>query len=124
MASFEQQVANWSRQVATMQMAAFREASQSLIEEAQVPRAKGGKMPVDTGFLRNSGQAAINKVPSGQGAFDAVPLVLIRVQPGDRMVFGWTANYAVYMEARYAFMRSAAMDWQGHVDRAARKVSV
>lgn len=37
-----------------------------LVKQAQTPTAKGGKMRVDTGFLRNSGIASLNAPPVGQ----------------------------------------------------------
>lgn len=112
--SFEQDISRWTNKAERRMDAAFKTAVQNLVEESQTPRARGGRMPVDTSFLRNSGQAALNSVPSGGSSpsnMDSVPLVISRAQPGDRIVFGWTAQYARAMENRYAFMRSAAQNW-------------
>lgn len=112
----------------------FRESAQDLIEESQVPRRKGGNMPVRFGFLRNSGQAALNNTPSGESVrpknytagddWDPNESLIIvnRAKIGDRIVFGWTANYAIYMEARYGFLRLAAQNWPAIVKRNAERL--
>ena len=41
-----------------------RMSTQDLVDEAQTPVAKGGKMRVDTGFLRASGQMSLNGLPT------------------------------------------------------------
>ena len=106
--------------------AVWKTAAQDIAREVQTPRAKGGRMPVDTGFLRNSFTADINKTPSGNGnsSYSAGPISIVinRAKIGDRVVFGWGANYAIYMEVRYSFLRSAAQNWQQIVDKAAQKV--
>lgn len=125
MSSFEAQVTKWARKSESRLEAVFKTAVQDLVEEAQTPQAKGGNMPVDTSFLRNSGQASLNDIPSGESNpnnMRATALVINRAKIGDRIVFGWTANYAQYMEARYAFMKRAAQNWQAIVNKAARDV--
>jgi hypothetical protein len=81
---------------------------------------------LDTGFLRNSFSADVNKIPSGNGssAYAAGPISIVinRAKIGDQVVFGWAANYAIYMEVRYSFLRSAAQNWQQIVDKSAQKV--
>ncbi len=120
----------------------MRESLNNVVEEAQTPVAKGGKMRVDTGFLRISGRAELNKIPAwlGRGrkrkpgesgilpeyAYDESngPLVVIlsRMKFGDTFFFGWTANYAKYREAYDGFLESALQNWQSHVDRAVEKL--
>lgn len=123
----------WTRKTEARMEAVFRTAAQSMIEEAQTPTDKGGNMRVDTGFLRNSGTAALNSIPTGsalqgqtfrQVDWDAAPSVLVinRAKIGDRIVFGWTANYADVRERKDGFMRLAAQNWPQHVKRAAAKV--
>lgn len=101
-------------------------ATLAVCNEARETRAKGGKMPVDTGNLRNSMAAAIGQIPSGQTTGnenktgDEVAAQIIRWQPGKTLFFaGFTANYARYMEYRYGFFRGAVMNWGAHVNRAA-----
>lgn len=111
------------------------QSTQDLIEEAQTPVAKGGKMRVDTGFLRASGQASFSGMPSGpsrgreRGVNDA-PGELLYDTPedfaiamlqgfelGKTIYFGWTANYAKYREAYDGFLVSALQNWQSIVNR-------
>jgi hypothetical protein len=113
--------------------AVWKTAAQDLAREVQTPRAKGGHLPVDTSFLRNSFAAKNGGVPRGRSDkpadytnkdydFAPISIVLTRAKIGDRIVFGYTANYAVYMEARYSFVRLAAQNWTQIVNKAARKV--
>jgi len=119
-------ISQWVAQTEERLNAVFRTAAQDIAREVQTPRAKGGKLPVDTAFLRNSFAADINTTPSGNGesSYSAGPISIVigRARIGDRVVFGWGANYAVYMEARYGFLRGAAQNWQQIVDKAAKKV--
>lgn len=106
------------------------------INEMQTPVKKGGKMRVDTGFLRASGQASLNGMPTGPemkpkdataGQFDdgnteytkkfpVVEAVIGKMQFGSVLFFGWTARYASYREAYDGFMYSAIQNWQKTVD--------
>jgi len=116
----------WVAQSRARLEAVWKTAAQDIAREIQTPRAKNGRMPVDTSFLRNSFAADINAAPSGDGnsSYSAGPISIVinRAKIGDRVVFGWGANYAIYMEARYSFLRSAAQNWQQIVDKAAQKV--
>lgn len=118
----------------------IKAATKNLIEDAQKPRGegKGGKMPVDTGFLRSSGVASINQIPSGPrsgrrrkpgevgplpeyAAVDAkkeADVVLAKLKAGETFYFGWSARYAEYAEARSAFLASAVQKWQSFIDTA------
>jgi len=116
----------WVAQSQARLEAVWKTAAQDIAREVQTPRAKGGKLPVDTAFLRNSFAADVNSTPSGNGnsSYSAGPISIVinRAKIGDRVVFGWGANYAIYMEARYSFLRSAAQNWQQIVEKAAQKV--
>lgn len=123
--SFHGQIDAWVLKSKIRMTAVTREACQSLAEEAQTPRAKGGNMPVDTGFLRNSGLGAVNKMPSGASSdnnFQATEAAILNLQAGDKFYFGWVANYAEKMESRYAFMRLAAQNWDSIVFEAVKTV--
>ena len=100
--------------------AVFRESAQRLAQQANVPRAQGGNMPVDTGYLRNSQGASLQGMPSTGAQPPA--LVLLSTKLGDSIYMGWTANYAIYMEARYGFARLAAQNWDFIVDKAVAEV--
>ncbi|MFC0368007.1 HK97 gp10 family phage protein [Methylobacterium isbiliense] len=113
--------------------AVFRESAQRVIAEAQKPVAQGGRMRVDTGFLRASGTASLNGLPPatrdrpGEGTFvynpAAAALVIAGAGIGDTIHFGWTASYARHREygtssqAPDAFMRTAAQQWPAIVAR-------
>lgn len=132
--TFKTQIDEFIRKSNTMTTAVVQTAAQSMIEDAQTSRFKGGHMPIDTGFLVNSGKAQIGSVPSGEsvrpdgfsgqdwsGAGEAAA-VIANLKPGQILFFGWTAEYATYMENRYMFMRSAVQNWPLHVDDAVREL--
>ena len=113
-------------------MAVTRASIQDVVNRAQEPTAKGGRMRVDTGFLRASGGAALNQMPSGPtSADDAVsggsqtgqPLAvaLARMKPGDSLYWGWSANYARPREFKDGFARGAAEKWPEIVDSVANQ---
>lgn len=118
--------------------AVFRQSTQELIADIQTPVAKGGRMRVDTGFLRASGQASLTGMPTGPvrppenakpGQYSdgaEVPTLTIvtiaKAKAGDTIFFGWTANYAIYREAKDAFLRLGVQKWQQIVDRVTRRL--
>jgi len=116
----------WVAQSQARLEAVWKTAAQDIAREVQTPRSKNGKLPLDTGYLRNSFSADVNKTPSGNGnsAYTSGPISIVinRAKIGDTVVFGWSANYAVYVEARFSFLRSAAQNWQQIVNKAAQKV--
>lgn len=130
---FGQLVGAHVRKYESRMLTVFRASAQDMIEEAQESRGSGGNMPVQTSFLRNSGQAALNNTPSGEsvrpkdyagGTWNPNESLIIvnQAKIGDRIVFGWTANYAIYMEARYGFLRLAAQNWPAIVKRNAERL--
>lgn len=130
MSTFTAQIDDFIRKSDTLMIGVVREATQSMVEEAQTDYNKGGKMPRDTGFLTNSGKAQIGSLPSGEsrpppgytaGEWNGagqLQAVLAQLKPGDIFYYGWTAAYARKMEIRYMFAQSAAQNWQQHVARA------
>lgn len=88
-------------------------------------------MPVDTGYLWSSIGVSYDGMPSGPGRGDPkqtysydetqIVLKLAEVEVGKTIYVGWVANYAIFAEERYGFCRSAAMNWQGHVNNAIEK---
>ena len=119
-----------------------KDAAQTAFHEAQLEGpsigngspGKGGRMPRVSGFLRSTGVASVNSVPSGpsrqvgDGPFawdaSAAELVILNSQPGDVIYFGWSAAYARRMEEKYGFVQATAMRWQGFVDNSAKKARV
>lgn len=108
--------------------AVTKDAIQTLVEDAQLPVAKGGHMRVDTGFLRASGQYSLNGMPTGpsrpsDGVSTAdTTVMLAKLQVGGRIFFGWTANYAKYREYHDGFLGLAVQRWQSIVDESVRKL--
>ena len=125
--TFSAQVDAWIAKSERLSMAVLQQATQAVINEANTPVAKGGRMRVDTGFLRNSLKANIGSMPSGAsspGNWDEseVVLTLTRLQPGQVFYAGWTASYARPREHYDGFLRMAAQKWQDQVDAAARQL--
>lgn len=108
-------------------LALMRQSLQDVVNDAQTPTAKGGRMRVDTGFLRASGQASIGSMPTGpvrgdpDGTYlfeeNSVITTLAKLELGQTFFFGWTANYARYREAYDGFLEVALQKWQKIVDR-------
>ena len=137
--AFQAAVGAWAKKSEGRLRAVIRTATENLLEEANKigpsvanpSGGEGGKMPADTGFLAASLTLAIGSMPTGPSRGDPngkyawnndVSLKLVGVQAGSTIYAGWTANYAVKMEHRYGFMRSAAQNWQKHVSDAVREV--
>ena len=101
--------------------ALLRESVQRTIDDAQQPVAKGGRMRIDTGFLRASGQASFDGLPTGPaiGSDDKkytyseadTFVQLGKLQPGVDFFFGWSASYARFREAYDGFLEGAVQKW-------------
>lgn len=114
--------------------ALVRTATQEVIDQAQTPVSKGGRMRVDTGFLRASGQMSLTGMPSGPvrpdtsaaSSYDYSDATVItqlgNVRLGDTIHFGWTAEYAQYRETYDGFLGAAVQNWQQIVNDAAEKI--
>jgi len=107
--------------------AVIKQSAQEVFSIAQTPKAQGGRMPVDTGFLRNSLIASLNGSTVGGGA-DAYVMAVAGAEIGDTIFAGWTANYARFMEYGTSktpanfYMLNAAQQWQAIVARNAELV--
>jgi hypothetical protein len=108
-----------------------RQSIIELINEAQTPVAKGGRMRVDTGFLRASGALSLSGMPSGpergdpDKKYSTAPVAQVELagwQPGQTIWFGWTANYAKYREAYDGFLFAAVQNWQAIVNRVSARI--
>lgn len=121
-------VTAWVLETKARVLAVRNESAQRIVEIAQTPMAEGGRMRVDTGFLRASlvaftgdgGMPAARANPGGAFAYDAgqVSLVIAGADLDDRLTFAYTANYARPREygangqSPDAFVRMAAQQWQ------------
>jgi hypothetical protein len=107
--------------------ALVRQSVQEIVDIAQTPSEKGGKMRVKTGFLRVSGQMSLTGLPSGTIRRDkdasynysdsTVVATLGKWQTGNTIYYGWTANYAVYREIYDGFLASALQNWSDIVEK-------
>lgn len=129
---FETQIDEFIVNTEAKMLEVVKRSVDALIEEAQTPTVKGGKMRVDTGFLRSSGQAQLGSMPSGPSQrnpeskymweTNQTQIVLGKLKKGDIFYFGWTAKYARYREMYDGFLDSAIQKWQSYVDQSVRKL--
>lgn len=105
-----------------------KQSVQEVVEIAQTPVGKGGNMPVDTGFLRNSLVTELDGAQVAEGA-DSYTLGISAMELGDTLRFAWTAEYALprhYMvgvgQGGGLWRDNAANQWQAIVRRNTRKV--
>ena len=83
----------WTKKTERRINAVLKDATQSVVAVAQVTKAKGGRMPVDTGNLRNSLVSTIAGGASGQGE-ESYIMAAATMTGGDVATFTWTAEYA------------------------------
>lgn len=108
------------------------ESVKRVIQDAQLSDDKGGRMRVDTGFLRASGQLSLNGMPVGpsrkpsdaikndpryEWTASPIALTLAAAPIGSEIFFGWTANYARYREYNDAFLKVAVQKWPTIVEQ-------
>lgn len=104
-----------------------KQSAQEVFSIAQTPKAQGGRMPVDTGFLRNSLISQLNG-STVSGGSDAYTMAVAGAELGDTIFAGWTADYAKHMEYGTSktpgnfYMLSAAQQWQAIVAKNAELV--
>lgn len=115
-------------------VACVRQSVQNTADIAQWPRAKGGRMPVDTGFLRASGQMSLNGLPSGPVRGEKTEpnsyktpdqtsiVALSQFELGNSIFFGWSANYARKQNLRTGFFDMAVKDWPNIVARVCAEI--
>jgi len=127
MSTFTAQIKAFTTKANEKLEAVIKQSAQEVFSTAQTPKAMGGRMPVDTGFLRNSLIASLNGATVGGGS-DAYTLAIAGSEAGDTIFAGWTANYARFMEYGTSrttgnfYMLGAAQQWQQIVSRNAELV--
>jgi hypothetical protein len=125
--TFTAQIKAFANRATEKMEAVVKQSAQEVFSIAQTPKAQGGRMPVDTGFLRNSMIAELNGGRVGGGA-DAYVMAVAGADLGDTIFAGWTANYARFMEYGTSrtrgnfYMLNAAQQWQAIVARNAELV--
>ena len=127
--TFTAQVGAWAAKTKRQMDAIVKTAVQDVVGDMQKPKAKGGNMPVDTGFLRNSISTTLDgSTPRGTaGGAEGYILAIAGYETGDTILVGYTANYAVHQEygTRYlrgnAFRARAVRKWPQFVAKAAKR---
>lgn len=103
--SFEAQVSAWVAATKQRTIAVRNESAQRIVEIAQRPVSAGGRMRIDTGFLRASALATTSTALPGptfkpdavsRFAYDAgqIALTIAGAELDDVITVVWTANYA------------------------------
>lgn len=87
------QLDQWTLKAERRIDAVIKDSTQSVVEVMQTPKAKGGKMPVDTGNLRNS---LMSSLSGGVGAMGPASHIMVAasMKAGDTATFTYTAEYA------------------------------
>ena len=125
--SFSADLQRFSKRVQARALDVARESIQDVIDDAQTPKAKGGRMPVDTGFLRNSLASGLNG-SFGPPDENSYTLTIFQLDLGDVARFAWTAEYAIFQElgtsafAGNHFVGVAAAKWPQFVEANARRI--
>lgn len=103
--AFSAKVSAWVKETKERQAAVYRGSAQATVAIMQTPRAHGGSLRVETGFLRASLVAttgaslpAQTVKPEGQGAFSydasSINLMIAHAAISEPITVVYTANYA------------------------------
>lgn len=135
MTGFGAQVEAMTKKYQKQMRVLLRESAQATVSLAQRIEKEGGRMRVDTGFLRASINASVGAMPIGisvnpdpktKDAFkytgDSISMALLKWQPGETLYIGWTANYARPREYRDGFLRGAVEQWDGTVKKIVTRI--
>lgn len=121
----------------------YKRSIQDVVIDASKTVNEGGKMRVDTGFLRSSGTASVNSIPHGPDKGRArqpgetgvlseyskpdiggmLQNILINLKPTDTFYFGWSARYAYFRELYDGFLESACQRWKDFVEKNFKEVN-
>ena len=135
--SFSAAVDAWTRATRARMDAVRKEAVQRTIEVMQTPVAKGGNLPVDTGYMRSSLLVSIGDAlppltdkPEGGGSFTynggQAALTIARSQIEDTITAAYGAKYAPHQEygsrgrPGRRFVALAAQQWPRIVEETIR----
>jgi len=116
----------WTKKTERRIDAVLKDATQSVVAVAQQTKAKGGRMPVDTGNLRNSLQSSVAGGAMGEGASSYI-LAAAGMKGGDVATFTWTAEYAAAVNngnngrPGAHFVEGAVDEWPAIVRASIRK---
>ena len=127
--SIKAQLDAWAAKAKGRTETVLRTAVSDMVEDMQETTSQGGRMRVDTGFLRNSINAGAGTVPSGpsdarvdeQGASHNVFTVINTWDGKQPLYIGYSANYAAHRELYDGFVEGAVQKWPEFVDDALTK---
>ncbi len=139
MGEFSATAESWVTEVPERIVAVRNASVQDLADIMTTPVAKGGRMRVDTGFLRASLTASTTSIPlinpqarpaDGQTYLpdNELSLVIAGAGPNDSIFLGFVAAYAAIREfgprgqPGDAFVGDAVLKWQPIVDANVRKL--
>jgi hypothetical protein len=130
MKTYAASVKGWNEKAKRNTRSIMRTAIQDLIEDAQLPVAQGGNMPVDTGNLRNTLASGLNGSFGLEGS-DSYSLTINGMELGDVANFRWTAQYArirhykpeSFGQGGGMWRDKAAVKWPQFVEIAAKRFS-
>lgn len=130
MTTIKAQLDAWAAKAEGRTETVLRTAVSDMVEDMQETTSQGGRMRVDTGFLRNSINAGVGVVPSGpsdprvdeQGASHNVFTVINAWDGKQPLYIGYSANYAAHRELYDGFIEGAVQKWPEIVDDALTKV--
>ena len=123
------QLDQWTKKTQRRINAVLKDATQSVISVAQTSKGHGGRMPVDTGNLRNSLQSSVAGGASGEGK-ESYIMVAGNMKGGDLATFTWTAEYAAAVNNGNRgrpgahFVEGAVDQWPAIVRASIRKAKV
>lgn len=130
--TFSAQVEGFVTETEKRMVALAKQSTTDLINQVQTPVGKGGRMRVDTGFLRASGQMSLTGLPSGPVRGDpdkkytwnkaTAVADFANFALGSTIYFGWTANYAKYREAYDGFLITGIQNWQTIVNNVVAQI--
>ena len=109
--------------------AVAQQSTQDVINDAQLAKAKGGRMPIKFGFLRNSGTISYSGLPIGPSVNTGQPqeekdyATIVGSWNGSTDIWwGWTAEYALHQETLNGYLRGAVARWPEFVMANSRKL--
>lgn len=128
----------WTRKSEALMLLVFQESAQRLLEKVQTPEAKGGNMPVMTGFLRSSMVVTLNTPHVGFRErsnaqtytydLNQYAMAFSNAELGDTIYASFSARYAIFLEygttkiRPRSFVRTAAQQWPQIVNGVIREV--
>ncbi|MDP9630085.1 UNVERIFIED_ORG: hypothetical protein J2W85_002146 [Ensifer adhaerens] len=142
--SFAAQVSEWAKEELAREAAVLRTASQIVANSVRTSVAAGGRMPVDTGNLKNSLMGSTTAMPTvdeGEKTYPdragEIELIISNLDVGETLYLGFQAAYGprmnygfvgqdslgrVYNQQGFGFVDAEAQDWPQTVKRAEEQV--